>query len=223
MEDFKLHCGYLGGNSYYGYDSFLVQCDDMYCYTVATSDPPCLFNWFVELFWIKLPNDGKRLRVSMDITWDQHSHNGNTKSTPVTLQFCHEICCIIFQVCPQENFPRSSLEHFLNHDYVDFFGFQMLHKVQYLRKAYNLVVKNWFDIPRQARLSNPARFRNCSNLSLQRMVCMDFWKWYAKPTGLLQSNWRLNKLSTDKIMYATLDCYLAYKLSVPLSIPRKIE
>ncbi|KAJ6316879.1 hypothetical protein OIU78_020045 [Salix suchowensis] len=68
----------------------------------------------------------------------------------------------------QRNFPRSSLEHFLNHDHVDFFGFEMLYKVQYLRQAYNLVVKNWFDIPCQACLANPTRYRNVASLSVQK-------------------------------------------------------
>ncbi|CAK7339915.1 unnamed protein product [Dovyalis caffra] len=53
------------------------------------------------------------------------------------------------------------------------------------------------------------------------MVCMDFSKRYAKPTDLLQSSWRLTKLSPGEVMYATLYCCFPYKLAVRLSTPQK--
>jgi ribonuclease D len=93
----------------------------------------------------------------------------------------------------------------------------MLYKVQYLRQAYNLVVRNWFDIPCQACLANPTRYRNVANLSIQNMVSMDFSKQYIKPSNFLQSDWRSNILPIDKVKYATLDCFFAYKFAIRVS------
>lgn len=217
MDNFNLRSAYRGSNNLERYDCFDVQCDDMYCYTITTDNETCLMQWIVRLFSLTFPNSGKRLKVSMDMIWDQ-SVDDHSFFIPVALQFCYEHFCIIYHVNPPDNFPTSSLENFLNHDCIDFFGFEMKPKVEYLRRAYNLVVKNWFDIPSEARLSNPARFGDKVDLSLQEMVSMDFSREYSKATDLLQSNWRSSKLSTDQVIYAALDCYFAYKFAVRVSI-----
>ncbi|CAK7339910.1 unnamed protein product [Dovyalis caffra] len=223
MEKFDLRCDYNCSNQNDGYDVFDVQCDDMHCNTIITGNPPCLLKWIRDLLQTNLRDDNRRLRVSMDMIWHQFLNDTNIR-TPVTIQFCHESRCIIYHVSPPENFPRSNLERFLNHDCVDFVGFGMQKKVQYLGKVFNLKVKNWFDIPFVACCLNPElSFRENFNLPLPNMVFKEFSKCYPKPTYLLQSNWRLIQLSSEKVMYATLDCYFAYKLAVHLSIPRKIE
>ncbi|KAJ6778947.1 3-5 EXONUCLEASE [Salix koriyanagi] len=207
---------FLGVNHTEHYLSYELQCDNMHCYTTVTRNATYLTSWVAELLSAFAPQRGRRLRVSMDMIWDQFVNDANLYP-PVTLQFCYDHTCIVYQVSPPENFPRSSLEHFLNHDHVDFFGFEMLYKVQYLRQAYNLVVKNWFDIPCQACLANPTRYRNVASLSVQNMVSMDFSKLYTKPLNLLRSDWRSNVLTDDKVMYATLDCFFAYKFAVRVS------
>ncbi|KAF9664504.1 hypothetical protein SADUNF_Sadunf16G0025600 [Salix dunnii] len=189
---------FLGGNHTEHYLSYELQCDNMHCYTTVTRNATCLANWIAELLSAFVPQRGRKLRVSMDMIWDQFVNDANLYP-PVTLQFCYDHTCIVYQVSPPDNFPRSSLEHFLNHDHVDFFGFEMLYKVQYLRQAYNLVVKNWFDIPCQACLANPTRYRNVANLTVQNMVSMDFSKLYIKPLNFLRSDWRSNILTADKV------------------------
>ncbi|KAH8485892.1 hypothetical protein POPTR_016G028400v4 [Populus trichocarpa] len=216
MKTFEPSMVFLGGNHIENYLAYELQCDNMHCYTTVTRNATYLTNWIAELLSAFVPHGGRRLRVSMDMIWDQFVNDANLYP-PVTLQFCYEHTCIIYQVSPPDNFPRSSLEHFLNHDHVDFFGFEMLYKVQYLRQAYNLVVRNWFDIPCQACLANPTRYRNVANLSIQNMVSMDFSKQYIKPSNFLQSDWRSNILPIDKVKYATLDCFFAYKFAIRVS------
>ncbi|KAJ6870276.1 hypothetical protein NC652_036030 [Populus alba x Populus x berolinensis] len=199
MTTFKPSIVFLGGNHIENYLAYELQCDNMHCYTTVTRNATYLTNWIAELLSAFVPHGGRRLRVSMDMIWDQFVNDANLYP-PVTLQFCYEHTCIIYQVSPPDNFPRSSLEHFLNHDHVDFFGFEMLYKVQYLRQAYNLVVRNWFDIPCQACLANPTRYRNVANLSIQNMVSMDFSKQYIKPFNFLQSDWRSNILPIEKVI-----------------------
>jgi ribonuclease D len=54
-------------------------------------------------------------------------------------------------------------------------------------------------------------------LSIQNMVSMDFSKQYIKPSNFLQSDWRSNILPIDKVKYATLDCFFAYKFAIRVS------
>ncbi|KAI5560131.1 hypothetical protein POPTR_016G028600v4 [Populus trichocarpa] len=219
MDNFNLRSAYRGSNNLERYDCFDVQCDDMYCYTITTDNEICLMQWIVRLFSLTFPNSGKRLKVSMDMIWDQ-SVDDHSFFIPVALQFCYEHFCIIYHVSPPQNFPIFSLESFLNHDYVDFFGFQMLYKVRYLRQQYNLVVKNWFDISCQVCLSTPAFLRNHDvSVPLQTLVSVIFSKKYLKPDDILQSNWRLRELSLDKIMFATLDCFFVYKIANLITFP----
>jgi len=219
MKSFNLRSICLGGNDREGVEIFDVQCDNMRCTATVTSNAARLMDLIGNICkLVTNPNSGTRLRVSMDMIWDKPVDDDAKVDPPVTLQFCYEHFCIVYHVNPPDNFPTSSLENFLNHDCIDFFGFEMKPKVEYLRRAYNLVVKNWFDIPSEARLSNPARFGDKVDLSLQEMVSMDFSREYSKATDLLQSNWRSSKLSTDQVIYAALDCYFAYKFAVRVSI-----
>ncbi|KAJ6864200.1 hypothetical protein NC651_034900 [Populus alba x Populus x berolinensis] len=183
-----------------GVEIFDVQCDNMRCAATVTSNAARLMDLIGNLCrLVTNPDSGTRLRVSMDMIRDKPVDDDAKVDPPVsTLQFCYEHFCIIYHVNPPDNFPTSSLENFLNHDCIDFFGFEMKPKVEYLRRAYNLVVKNWFDIQSEARLSNPARFGDKVDLSLQEMVSMEFSREYSKATDLLQSTWRSSKLSTDQ-------------------------
>eukprot|EP00258_Populus_trichocarpa_P005728 XP_002308851.2 Werner syndrome ATP-dependent helicase [Populus trichocarpa] len=223
MENFELRCNHKGGNYIGGDDVFDVKCDDMLCYTTIINNPTSLLRWIAELFGTKLPDRRNRLRVSMDMIWDKYCDDGGLK-TPATLQFCHESCCIIYHVYPPDNFPTSSLEKFLNHSCVDFVCFGLIEKVNYLRKTHNLEVKmeHWYDIPFMANVLDPNRFGLNLHLPLQDMVYIEFSKSYKKPDDLLKSNWRLVPLPLDKVMYAALDCFFAYKLAARLSIPVKI-
>ncbi|KAG6737022.1 hypothetical protein POTOM_060022 [Populus tomentosa] len=191
-----------------GVEIFDVQCDNMRCAATVTSNAARLMDLIGNLCrLVTNPDSGTRLRVSMDMIRDKPVDDDAKVDPPVTLQFCYEHFCIIYHVNPPDNFPTSSLENFLNHDCIDFFGFEMKPKVEYLRRAYNLVVKNWFDIPSEARLSNPARFGDKVDLSLHEMVSMEFSREYSKATDLLQSKWRSIFLGGNHI-----ENYLAYEL-----------
>ncbi|KAJ6300719.1 hypothetical protein OIU76_021502 [Salix suchowensis] len=218
MDYFNLSSAYRCSNYLEGYDCFVVQCDDMYCHTIATINELCLRQWIVRLISHTSPNSGERMRVSMEMIWDQ-SDDDLSCFIPVTLQFCYENCCIIYHVTPPHNFPTLSLQNFLSYDSVDFFGFQMLYKVRYLRQRYNLAVKNWFDISCQVFLSAPALLRDNVSVPLPTLVSMIFSKVYVKPDDFLQSNWRLSKLSLDKIMFATLDCFFVCQIANLIRFP----
>ncbi|KAB5519255.1 hypothetical protein DKX38_023574 [Salix brachista] len=219
MKSFNISSICLGGNDVE--EVFDVECDNMHCIATVTSNAARLMDsvgYLCQL--VSNPNTGARLRVSMDMIWDKPVDDAVAElDPPVTLQFCYEHFCGIYHVNPADNFPASSLKNFLNHDNIDFFGFEMNYKVQYLRRAHDLVVKNWFDIPSEARLSNPERFGDKVDLSLQEMVSMDFSREYSKATDVFQSSCRRSsKLSTDQVIYAALDCYFAYKFAVRVSI-----
>ncbi|KAJ6304330.1 hypothetical protein OIU77_018071 [Salix suchowensis] len=120
MDYFNLSSAYRCSNYLEGYDCFVVQCDDMYCHTIATNNELCLSQWIVRLISHTSPNSGERMKVF---------------------------------------------------------------------------------------LSAPALLRDNVSVPLPALVSMIFSKVYVKPDDFLQSNWRLSKLSLDKIMFATLDCF----------------
>jgi ribonuclease D len=83
-------------------------------------------------------------------------------------------------------------------------------------------MEHWYDIPFMANVLDPNRFGLNLHSPLQDMVYIEFSKSYKKPDDVLKSNWRLVPLPLDKVMYAALDCFFAYKLAARLSIPVKI-
>ncbi|KAJ6778945.1 WERNER SYNDROME-LIKE EXONUCLEASE [Salix koriyanagi] len=186
MDYFNLSSAYRCSNYLEGYDCFVVQCDDMYCHTIATINELCLRQWIVRLISHTSPNSGERMKVSMEMIWDQ-SDDDLSCFIPVTLQFCYENCCIIYHVTPPHNFPTLSLQNFLSYDSVDFFA--------------------------------PALLRDNVSVPLPTLVSMIFSKVYVKPDDFLQSNWRLSKLSLDKIMFATLDCFFVCQIANLIRFP----
>ncbi|OVA11290.1 3'-5' exonuclease domain [Macleaya cordata] len=182
--------------------------------TIVTENASAVDDWISRIYrdFNSILN---HLIVGLDIEW-RPTFNRNTRYKVAILQLCVGRRCLIIQLLYADYIPRS-LVQFLGNPSFTFVGVGIDDDVQKLVADYGLEVANTADL----RISAANRFnmKQLKNAGLKTLAEMVLGEEIEKPRRITTSNWSVDYLNDDQILYACLDAYVSFKIGRVLMSP----
>ncbi|CAK9153590.1 unnamed protein product [Ilex paraguariensis] len=187
---------------YRSYELYDVDFFDDTIKTLVTSTPCIVDTWISDMEYLHRHRLHK-LIVGLDVEWRPGSN------PPATLQLCIGQNCLIFQLIWAPEIPQSLLDFLSNDDYT-FVGVGINQDVEKLRDECCLEVANTVDLRGlAARELGSDAFRSAGLVGLARDV---LGKNFEKPNCVTMSEWDVDWLSLDQVMYACVDAFVSFQI-----------